>query len=401
MSDILVSVIVPVYNSGVFLDRCISSIISQSYSNIEVILVNDGSTDNSQSICEKYASMDGRVRVINKVNGGLVSSRKAGLNLSTGDYILYVDGDDWIEFNLLKVYTKQVLKFDADVVISSHMVNLEGYTTTLKNLMPIGLYDKEKLRSMIYPKMMYSGKFSQFGIYSYSWGKLYRKSTLLQNQLNVSEDITIGEDALCLYPTLIDASTLVILDQPYYHYRQRADSLIKTLRTVEISKMQKVYTHLKQAFDKKNVLDIMLSQIQYYLLSLLIINTEGPILGNNAELYPFTGVELGDSVVICGGGTFGQHLHKKINKDKTYNIVAWIDERYEHYSKINLPVTELASIKSTNYDAVLVALIDEDNSNQVISKLVDCGVDRDKIIQVSHYGDQDIQRILLEYKIKL
>jgi glycosyltransferase involved in cell wall biosynthesis len=397
----LVSIIVPIYNSELFIDKCVQSIINQSYKNIEIILVNDGSTDTSKKMCDNYASIDNRIKVIHKTNGGLVSSRKTGLNLSTGEYILYVDGDDWIEPNLIEHYIDQVIKFNADVVISSHIVNLEGREDILINSLPPGVYDKNKLESIIYPKMLYTGKFSQFGIFSYSWGKLYRKKILLENQLKVTEDITIGEDALCLYPTLLDANILVILEQPYYHYRQRADSLIKTLRKIEISKMQKVYDDLKNIFSDKGVLDTMLPQLQYYLLSLLIINTEGPNIDNITNLYPFNQIESKKGLIIYGGGTFGQHMYKKIINNKSHNILAWIDEKYKHYSKLNLPVTGLDKIKSLEYDAVIISLIDEDNSNQIFLKLIKHGIDKNKIIQIPVYNITSPIILLSQFKINL
>ena len=396
----LVSIIIPIYNGEMFLDKCVQSAIDQSYKNIEVILVDDGSTDSSGEMCDNYASKDNRIKVIHKINGGLVSSRKAGLRASTGDYILYIDGDDWIETDLVKHYMNQVFEFKADVVISSHIVNLEGREDVLLNTLPSGVYNKDKLTSVIYPKMLYTGKFSQFGVFSYSWGKLYRKELLLENQLKVDESLTIGEDALCLYPTLLDANTLVILEQPYYHYRQRANSLIKTLRTIEISKMQKVYDDFKKIFYDKGVLDIMLPQLQYYLLSLLVINTEGPSLNNVEELYPFGKIK--ENLIIYGGGTFGQHLYKKITNYKTHNVLTWIDKKHEHYSKLGLPVMGFDEIKSLKYDAVIIALIDEDNSNQALLKLVEHGIDKEKIIQISFYNKKEnIQELLLKYKINL
>ena len=396
----LVSIIIPIYNGEMFLDKCVQSAIDQSYKNIEVILVDDGSTDSSGEMCDNYASKDNRIKVIHKINGGLVSSRKAGLRASTGDYILYIDGDDWIETDLVKHYMNQVFEFKADVVISSHIVNLEGREDVLLNTLPSGVYNKDKLTSVIYPKMLYTGKFSQFGVFSYSWGKLYRKELLLENQLKIDESLTIGEDALCLYPTLLDANTLVILEQPYYHYRQRANSLIKTLRTIEISKMQKVYDDFKKIFYDKGVLDIMLPQLQYYLLSLLVINTEGPSLNNVEELYPFGKIK--ENLIIYGGGTFGQHLYKKITNYKTHNVLTWIDKKHEHYSKLGLPVMGFDEIKSLKYDAVIIALIDEDNSNQALLKLVEHGIDKEKIIQISFYNKKEnIQELLLKYKINL
>jgi glycosyltransferase involved in cell wall biosynthesis len=402
MKNPLVSIIIPIYNSEIFLDKCIQSALNQSYKNIEIILVNDGSIDSSKEICDNYSSIDNRIKAIHKNNGGLVSSRKAGLKASTGDYILYIDGDDWIELNLIENYINQALKHNADVVLSSHIINLEGREDILMNPLPSGVYDKDKLNSMIYPKMLYTGKFSQFGIFSYSWGKLYKREVLFKNQLSVDESITIGEDALCLYPTLLDSDVLVILEQPYYHYRQRADSLIKTLRKIEISKMQKVYDDLKNIFLNKGVLDIMLPQLQYYLLSLLIINTEGPGSNNTMILYPFNKIKSNKNLIIYGGGTFGQHIYKKITNHKKYNILAWIDEKYKHYSKLNLPVTGFDKIKYIKYDVILIALIDEDNSNKAHSKLLKHGADPSKIIQIPYYNQKEnIQNLLLKFKINL
>jgi glycosyltransferase involved in cell wall biosynthesis len=401
MNNLLVSIIVPIYNSEAFLDKLIQSTINQTYKNIEIILVNDGSIDTSGKICDDYAAVDSRIKTIHKSNGGLVNSRKVGLKASTGEYILYIDGDDWIELDLVEHYVNQVIKFNADVVISPHIVNLEGREDILMNFLPPGVYDKDKLKSIVYPKMLYTGKFSQFGIFSYSWGKLYRREVLLENQLKVSEDISIGEDTLCLYPTLLDANVLVVLEQPYYHYRQRADSLIKTLRTIDVSKMEKVYNDLKNIFYNKGVLDIMLPQLQHYILSLLTVNTGGPNPDDLEKLYPFDNIKPGENLIIYGGGTFGQHLYKKITKHKTHNVLAWIDEKFKHYSKLNLPVTGFDKIKSLKYDTVIIALIDEDNSNQAFLKLVEHGVDAEKIIQVSHYKEKNIQKLLLEYKINL
>jgi glycosyltransferase involved in cell wall biosynthesis len=403
MNNPLISIIIPIYNSEAFLDKCIQSALDQSYENIEVILVDDGSIDSSGEICDNYATIDNRVKVIHKNNGGLVSSRKTGLMASTGEYVLYIDGDDWIELDIIKNYVDQVIKFNADIVISSHIVNLEGLEDILVNSLPVGVYDKEKLKSIVYPKMLCTGNFSQFGIFTYSWGKLYKKEILINNQLNVDNSITIGEDALCLYPTLLDANTLVILDKPYYHYRQRADSLIKTLRSIEVSKMQKVYDDLKNKFINKGVLDIMLPQLQHYLLSLLIINTEGPNSTANIALYPFSGIKSKRKLVIYGGGTFGQHMYKKIINDKDYSIVAWIDEKHKYYSKLNLPVSKIDKIKSINgYDAILIALVDEDNSNKARTKLIKHGVLEEKIIQIPYYNkNKNIQNQLLKYKINL
>lgn len=401
MNKPLVSIIIPIYNSEAFLDKCIQSAINQSYSNIEIVLVNDGSIDSSGEMCDTYAATDSRIKTIHKKNGGLVSSRKAGLLASTGEYVMYIDGDDWIELRLVEDFVNEIIKHNPDVIIPAHIVNLEGREDILVNSISPGFYNRERLVTEVHPKMLYTGKFAQFGIFTYTWGKMYRRELLLQNQLKVDESIVMGEDALCLYPTLLDAESIVILKQPYYHYRQRADSQIKNLKSIEISKIQTVYDGLKSAFIEKRTSDIMLPQLYHYILALLITNTQGPEPENNsATLYPFSNFEPNTNLVLYGGGTFGQHMYKKIMNQKEHNLLAWIDEKHKHYSKLNLPVSGFNKLKSIDYQVVLVALIDEDNSNRAYSKLIQHGVSADKIVQMPFYKEgESIQEHLLKYQI--
>ena len=110
----LITVIVPIYNVDAYLDRCIKSIINQTYRNLQIILVDDGSNDKSPKICDDYASIDSRIEVIHQINGGLVSARKAGLNRAIGNYIGFVDGDDYVECDMfLKLYNK-LIEYDVD-----------------------------------------------------------------------------------------------------------------------------------------------------------------------------------------------------------------------------------------------------------------------------------------------
>jgi len=397
--DKVVSVVVPVYNSSPYLQKCVDSILNQTYRDLDIVLVNDGSTDESGKVCEKYALMDERITVIHKKNGGLVSSRKVGIQKARGEYILYVDGDDWIEPELVETYMQQVYRYRADVVIASHNVNLEGRIEVLKNTIPPGVYTGKSLSTEIFPKMLFTGMFSQFGIFSYSWGKLFRKAILAPNQLAVSSQIVIGEDALCTYPTLMDADTVVILEEPYYHYVQRANSLIKTLRNVEIYKMAVVYENLKKAFYNKKVGELMLPQLDYYMLSLLITNTEGPNLDESNAMYPFTGLQPTDKLVVYGGGTFGQHFYKKLNKHNIKNIVGWVDERFVYYQKLNLPVNSVDTIKHLEYDKIVVALMDECNSNHATNLLCEKGADRVKIVQIPRFQHTEVRALLSQYKL--
>ena len=115
-----ISVIIPIYNVEKYLSRCLESVINQTYKNLEIILVNDGSTDNSSKIIQQY--YDPRIKIINKINGGLSSARNAGLKICTGDYITFVDSDDWIELDMIEFMTKQVCNTNCDLVVIKEII---------------------------------------------------------------------------------------------------------------------------------------------------------------------------------------------------------------------------------------------------------------------------------------
>ena len=126
-SEPLISVVVPIYNTEKYLRKCFDSIINQTYKNLQIILVNDGSTDNSGSICDEYAAKDNRIQFIHKNNGGLVSARKAGLKLAIGEYFATVDSDDWIEPNMYEEMLSNLIQTDADFVNTGVIIEkIEG-----------------------------------------------------------------------------------------------------------------------------------------------------------------------------------------------------------------------------------------------------------------------------------
>lgn len=161
-----ISIIVPIYNAERFLDKCIGSIINQTYSNLEIILINDGSSDNSLSICKSYAEADRRIIVIDKENGGVASARNIGLDRATGDYIGFVDSDDFISLDMYKILIKAILKNDADIAECSHYVCSEDYKTIneipLKNRLTIGV------DNCLYDYL------NKINTENFNWNKLYK-----------------------------------------------------------------------------------------------------------------------------------------------------------------------------------------------------------------------------------
>lgn len=218
----LLSIIVPIYNIEQFLEQCIDSILSQSFTDFELILVNDGSTDSCGDICDRYATNDSRIRVIHKENGGLVSARKAGLKNASGTYISYVDGDDWIDSDMYHHMISKAQEYNCDLVMCD--VEHEHYTKKKRDLtdktLKTGYYNRKELEEKIFPIMLYSGTFYNFGIYPVIWNKIFRRDKLIKHQFAIDNHIKTGEDAACVYPYFLEIQSMYFMkDRFLYHYR--------------------------------------------------------------------------------------------------------------------------------------------------------------------------------------
>ena len=219
-----VSVIVPVYNAEKYLAQCVDSILAQTFHDIEVILVDDGSTDSSPALCDAYAEKDSRVKVIHKANGRAASARNAGMKIAQGNYIAFVDSDDWIA---PEMYEK-MLGTNADVVLCDY-VRFQGeqeFPFTQPNIRE-GFYDKEQLRAEVYPHLVMDGL--EYPITISNWALLIRKEIIVKNRLSYREDIHISEDAPFGSEVLYCASSFAYLKgQRFYHYRITEGSASKT-----------------------------------------------------------------------------------------------------------------------------------------------------------------------------
>lgn len=272
------SIIVPIYNVEHYLKECLDSILNQKYEDFELILVNDGSTDNSAKICDDYAKYDARIVVIHKENGGLVSARKAGLKVAHGKYIGYVDSDDWIEADMYQSLCGAAHKYDVDIVICDIVENYPNQEVRRTQMVAPGLYEKNGMEQEVYPIMLYAGEYYQFGLFPSVSNKIFKKTLIQKFQLNVDETIRMGEDVACTYPSLLDANSIYILDKQYlYHYRQNPSSMTASYDQNFFEKILILYGHLKH-FTRSNekTAPNFAYQLQYYFTYLVIagVNNE-------------------------------------------------------------------------------------------------------------------------------
>ena len=206
----MISIIVPIYRVEPFLARCIESILKQTYTNLEILLIDDGSQDRCDEICDEYAKKDGRIRVFHTENRGLSAARNLGLQEAKGEYIGFVDSDDWIESDMYEVLLNKMRATGTDICVCGYWS--EGESSTKQFHYPDALYSGgETLTALIHGKLG-----------SYTWNKLYRRDMFEGVSFPLGryyEDV----DTLC--EVLSNSSSVVVLDTVKYHYRQRADSI--------------------------------------------------------------------------------------------------------------------------------------------------------------------------------
>lgn len=241
------SIVVPIYNIEPYLECCVSSLINQDFCDYEIILVDDGSKDNCPEICDRFAEQSDKVRVIHKKNGGLVSARNAGVAIAKGEYIGYVDGDDWVEPNLLSVIAEYLEKNDAEIVNFNFYNNVDGSDEKEPRCAYIGYFNKDKLKEEVYPSLICNldAPFFGFGVIPAVWCKFY-KSELLRNNLCTNPNISFGEDVACSYFCILDAQSVVFIDDYLYHYRRNRFSMTKAYSEKMFQNSNQLLSYLEQ-----------------------------------------------------------------------------------------------------------------------------------------------------------
>lgn len=355
----LISVIVPIYNVKMYLKQCVDSILGQTYENVELILVDDGSTDGSGKICDEYAQKDNRIKVIHKRNEGAVKARKVGLQEATGNYILYVDGDDWLEPNMIERLYDILREQNVDVAMCGRFEDTGDTHRQVFQGIQEGRYDKLALLEKVYPYMIVNGAFFEWGLFPGLWDKLFKRECLEKHLMSVNDILTMGDDAACVYPALLNANSIYVLQECLYHYRQSTSSMVKQNVDIELQRkrFQILYNSVNEAFEKyKHIYDLR-EQWKEYLLFLMVPRAD--VLYENVEkldyLFPFRNVKRGSSIILYGMGTYGQLLYKSIKGKNFCNILACADKNYKELSKQGFPVVSPDDIAKYDYDAIVVA----------------------------------------------
>lgn len=285
-----ISVIIPVYNIEQYVEECITSIINQTYDYIEVIVIDDGSTDNSGLICDSLAKKDSRISVYHKANGGLASARNYGISKASGEWIIHVDGDDWLEPNALELLFETAVKSKSEIVFcnerwvySDHVMYSKVVDWTGNKMEDLNNYISSGWVRLANP-LIHRKLYTSYGIKS-------------------PEGISMCEDFYVIVPLCYHADRITTIHYPLYNYRQRDSSIIRTINPKNENDEISVYVFVINYFEKIGVIDEykksmswrMLKALQnkvLYIENFAAINKLFPIKKNFIFDCPFIGFKI-------------------------------------------------------------------------------------------------------------
>ena len=215
-----ITIIVPVYNVEHYLDKCLDSLINQTYKNLEIIVINDGSIDNSGIICQEYAQKDNRIVYIEKENGGQSEARNMGLDRMTGSYVTFVDSDDWIELDYVEILYKKITEYQADIAVGNYYSFNETEGMYYFHIFGDSYHEKVYDNVSIFENLYESQEMKSFALISV-WGKLYKADLVKHLRFDIGK---LGEDGYLNQKIYLLAEKTIYLNKGLYAYRQREGS---------------------------------------------------------------------------------------------------------------------------------------------------------------------------------
>lgn len=397
--NILISVIVPVYNVKDYLGKCVDSICSQSYDNLEIILVDDGSTDGCAVLCDEYALRDERIKVIHKPNGGLVSARKAGLLVAKGGYISNIDGDDYIEPDMYEKMIMSAQQYDADMIqcglicedVKGDMVSDWGefpvfYTDYME-------HQEEKIYHLTNWLLDREGQ-GDYKDRGYVGSQMFTKicrNQLAKEYLQVPDDMSFGEDFVGHLCMLKKVKSVVSLKERFYHYVHRTGSI-----TQQSDQVKKIYNESRFVYKAYPLLEELFPEMPKETLREWLIFRQKIIYDMSKIAYEvpenpkthFVRIRNFDNpaklfnkkIVVYGAGLVGRDYINQLSEYEQIHIVAWVDKNPDKYAYPFRTVVSRECLQVVDFDIVIAAVAKAAMAESIRHELEDLGIDRNKVI---------------------
>ena len=366
------SVVVTVYNLDRYIEKCIDSLLLQDYKYMEIVIVDDGSTDNTSEICDKYEKKYNNIRVVHKCNEGVVKALATGIDYSEGLYITFVDGDDWVQHNCYGSLMKLLLDNDLDIITygAIRYRNENDYYYTYDSFKE-GIYEGTDLND-IKSNMIWDKTKQGFQIDPSLCMKIFRKDiieTCVKNVLNIK--IHYAQDVIITYPAIKEAEKLGIIHDAYYFHRRREIGVQPAylMDSQYYYKLYLVYKYLSEIFKfDKNILQQIEAFYQYSVKLRCLDNTQDVTIGK--WLFPFDKVKKGSNIIIYGYGKVGKTYIQQLEKLNFCNVICIVDSAYEKYQDNGGKIFPIEHIVNKRYDYIVIANASDDVKHKIKNVLM-------------------------------
>lgn len=391
MSHDLLSIVVPVYNVAPYLDRSIRSILGQTYQNLEVILVDDGSTDGSGEICEEYARQDSRVVLISQENQGASAARRNGIRVASGTYMGFIDPDDYIDPDFYE--RLMACREEFDVVISQWLRESEGGTRRCYDTFPPGAYETPEdmeflLRHLINVSLPGGQENIRPGIAAYLWNKLFKAELVKEVAEEIKADLPVSNDRPVIYNVMLKCRSVLITEICGYHYLVRGDSLGHSAdRTCRYLKnICDFYDAMESMWADSPRAALLMPQLQ---LKLSEEVTRAPVkmgfpkeaqLQLRTPVFPFVNRLDGKKIALYGADLLGSSYRRQILKWNVCRLALWVDEDWKEYERAGLAVRPVEQLLDEEYDCVILAVSSRASADSIRRKLVGMGLENERIL---------------------
>lgn len=355
-----ISIIVPVYNKAAYLPKCLESLQVQTYQNIEVVLVDDGSMDSSAEVCQSFCARDARFHYLHQENGGQTAARKSGVEAASGAWVKFVDADDFVVPEMCEWLMKRQCETNADLVISTLQMWTEGKLGTAKPIPTGTCSGVDAVRHLIEPR------FFRFRVPNSVVSLFCRKQSAQKALDSIDPRITFNEDFGCGIAMMIDATTIAFLPKVVYYYRQVPESYTHTHDKSNVL-MHKWLLEFLQPLLKKHGIGCEDAWVLDWTILRAFLLGGYEYFNDFDGCYPFFSGKRGGRIAVYGAGVIGEEIVTKLTG---FDIVGWYDRNWKHYRAFGRSVDAPEKLSNRDCEDIIIAIQDPDVSEAVRQELL-------------------------------